>query len=100
LSAYRAAVHGLDCYEETGVKPSGAPKTVDPESAGDPTAHIPKDAEWICRHGGHLDAFRWVQRDSYLPQGSQGLKAVTTAKLGYDPKELTPAEMIDFATGG
>lgn len=30
----------------------------------------------------HLDAFAWVQRDSYLPQGTQGLKAVTRAKLG------------------
>jgi len=36
------------------------------------------------------DCFRWVKRDSYLPQGSQGLKAVTTAKLGYDPIELGP----------
>lgn len=35
----------------------------------------------------HLDAMCWVKRDSYLPQGSQGLKAVTRAKLGYDPVE-------------
>ena len=36
---------------------------------------------------------RWVKRDSYLPQGSQGLKAVTTAKLGYNPAELDPELM-------
>jgi DNA polymerase epsilon subunit 1 len=35
----------------------------------------------------------WVKRDSYLPQGSQGLKAVTTAKLGYNPIELDPELM-------
>ena len=32
-----------------------------------------------CMCAVYLDAFLcWVQRDSYLPQGSQGLKAVTT----------------------
>ena len=41
----------------------------------------------------HMDCFRWVKRDSYLPQGSQGLKAVTTAKLGYNPIELDPELM-------
>ena len=45
----------------------------------------------------HLDAFAWVRRDSYLPQGSQGLKAVTRAKLGYDPVEVDPEEMVSFA---
>jgi hypothetical protein len=30
----------------------------------------------------HLDAFHWVKRDSYLPQGAHGLKAVTKYKLG------------------
>ena len=37
--------------------------------------------------------FSWVKRDSYLPQGSQGLKAVTVAKLGYNPIELDPELM-------
>jgi len=41
----------------------------------------------------HMDCFRWVKRDSYLPQGSQGLKAVTVAKLGYNPIELDPELM-------
>lgn len=39
---------------------------------------------------------RWVKRDSYLPQGSQGLKAVTTAKLGYNPDELDPELMTPY----
>ncbi|KAJ8521909.1 hypothetical protein ONZ45_g1426 [Pleurotus djamor] len=39
----------------------------------------------------------WVKRDSYLPQGSQGLKAVTTAKLGYNPIELDPELMTPYA---
>lgn len=39
------------------------------------------------------ESFSWVKRDSYLPQGSQGLKAVTTAKLGYNPIELDPELM-------
>ena len=34
----------------------------------------------------HLNTFGWVKRDSYLPQGAQGLKAVTKYKSGYDPK--------------
>lgn len=45
-----------------------------------------------------MDAFKWVKRDSYLPQGSQGLKAVTKAKLGYDPLELDPEEMVPLAS--
>lgn len=45
----------------------------------------------------HLDAFCWVKRDSYLPQGSQGLKAVTKYKLGYDPVEVDPEDMVRYA---
>ena len=30
----------------------------------------------------HLDCMAWVNRDSYLPQGSRSLKAVAKAKLG------------------
>jgi len=49
---------------------------------------------WAC----HLDCFCWVQRDSYLPMGSRGLKAVTRAKLKYDPVELDPELMTPYAT--
>ena len=45
----------------------------------------------------HLDCFAWVKRDSYLPHGSQGLKAVTRAKLGYDPIEIDAEDMLRFA---
>ena len=44
-----------------------------------------------------MDIFCWVKRDSYLPHGSQGLKAVTKCKLGYDPLELDPEEMTPLA---
>lgn len=54
--------------------------------------------EYRGRFITHLDAFAWVQRDSYLPQGSQGLKAVTRYKLGYDPIEVDPEDMLPFAT--
>lgn len=37
-----------------------------------------------------------MKRDSYLPQGSQGLKAVTVAKLGYNPIELDPELMTPY----
>lgn len=45
----------------------------------------------------HMDCFPWVERDSYLPQGSHGLKAVTKAKLHYDPIEVNPEDMVPFA---
>jgi len=44
-----------------------------------------------------MDCFRWVKRDSYLPHGSHGLKAVTAVKLGYTPVELDPENMTRFA---
>lgn len=49
------------------------------------------------RFAPHLDCFYWVKRDAYLPQGSHGLKAVTKAKLGYDPVELDPELMLPYA---
>ena len=41
--------------------------------------------------------YRWVKRDSYLPVGSQNLKATTRAKLRYDPVELDPEDMCRMA---
>ena len=74
----RAKVHGIDMFLESG---------------------FAKDSEDEFKSRGcvHMDCFRWVKRDSYLPQGSQGLKAVTTAKLGYDPIELDPELMTPYA---
>ncbi|KAF7306469.1 DNA polymerase epsilon catalytic subunit [Mycena indigotica] len=74
----RAKANGIDMFLETG---------------------FAKDLEdeYKSRCCVHMDCFRWVKRDSYLPQGSQGLKAVTTAKLGYNPIELDPELMTPYA---
>lgn len=53
--------------------------------------------EMVGRFAPHLDCLYWVKRDAYLPQGSHGLKAVTKAKLGYDPVELDPELMLPYA---
>ena len=58
---------------------------------------IVSEAEYTGRCIVHLDAFAWVKRDSYLPQGSQGLKSVTKYKLGYDPVEVDPELMLTYA---
>ena len=36
---------------------------------------------YASRPSIHMDCLCWVKRDSYLPVGSQGLKAVAKAKL-------------------
>lgn len=75
----RAGVNGIDMYAEIGFR---------------------KNSEGIYRsdYCVHMDCFSWVDRDSYLPQGSRGLKAVTVAKLGYDPDELDPELMTPYAS--
>lgn len=75
----RASVLGIDMYTEIGFK---------------------KNSEDIYQshHCVHMDCYAWVNRDSYLPQGSRGLKAVTVAKLGYDPDELDPEVMTRYAS--
>lgn len=74
----RAKHYGIDLWNELGMFLSG-------------------DDEFRGRCCVHLDAFCWVQRDSYLPQGAQGLKAVTKYKLGYDPVEVDPEDMLPMA---
>ncbi|KAK4997483.1 DNA polymerase epsilon catalytic subunit [Elasticomyces elasticus] len=75
----RASIQGIDMYQEIGFR---------------------KNSEDIYQsdYCAHMDAFAWVNRDSYLPQGSRGLKAVTVAKLGYDPDELDPELMTPYAS--
>jgi DNA polymerase epsilon subunit 1 len=75
----RAGVNGIDMYAEIGFR---------------------KNSEDIYQsdYCVHMDCFAWVNRDSYLPQGSRGLKAVTVAKLGYDPDELDPELMTPYAS--
>ncbi|GAV76364.1 LOW QUALITY PROTEIN: DNA_pol_B domain-containing protein/DNA_pol_B_exo1 domain-containing protein/DUF1744 domain-containing protein [Cephalotus follicularis] len=75
----RAAYHGFKMSDEIGF-------------------HCDKNqGECRAKFSCHLDCFAWVKRDSYLPQGSQGLKAVTKVKLGYDPLEVNPEDMVRFA---
>jgi DNA polymerase epsilon subunit 1 len=75
----RAKQYGIDLWLELGMYPIN-------------------EGEFRGRCSVHLDAFCWVQRDSYLPQGSQGLKAVTKYKLGYDPVDVDPEDMLRFAS--
>lgn len=79
--AKRSEILGLDMTREIGVSKSMA--------AG--------DEYFSGRSILHMDCYAWVQRDSYLPQGSQGLKAVTKNKLKYDPVELDPEDIAPFA---
>lgn len=74
----RTNFHDMDMFEEIGFAKDN-------------------DGEYKSKYCVHMDCFRWVKRDSYLPQGSQGLKAVTTAKLGYNPIELDPELMTPYA---
>ena len=75
----RASVLGIDMYHEIGFRKNG-------------------EDIYQSDYCVHMDCFSWVKRDSYLPQGSQGLKAVTVAKLGYDPDELDPELMTKYAS--
>lgn len=74
----RAAFHGLSMFEEIGFAKDN-------------------EGEYKSKYCVHMDCYRWVKRDSYLPQGSQGLKAVTRAKLGYNPLEIDPELMTPYA---
>ncbi|KAH9386608.1 DNA polymerase epsilon subunit 1 [Nematocida major] len=74
----RLAHHGINLNVSLGFKNNG------------------KD-EYVCDYILHMDCYKWVKRDSYLPAGSQGLKSVTKAKLGYHPDEIDPENMVLFA---
>ncbi|XP_017476166.1 PREDICTED: DNA polymerase epsilon catalytic subunit A isoform X2 [Rhagoletis zephyria] len=74
----RAAVYDLDMQQEIGFSKL-------------------RDGFYLSRPAIHMDCLCWVKRDSYLPVGSQGLKAVAKAKLRYDPVELDPEDMCRMA---
>ncbi|KAJ3268707.1 DNA polymerase epsilon catalytic subunit, partial [Terramyces sp. JEL0728] len=74
----RATLHSIDMYEEIGFCKNNS-------------------GEYLSSYASHMDCFCWVKRDSYLPQGSQNLKAVATYKLGYNPVELDPEDMTRYA---
>jgi len=73
----RAKLHGLSMEEHLGV--------------------VAEQEEYKGRSAIHMDCLYWVKRDAYLPQGSHGLKNVTKAKLGYNPVELDPEDMVPYA---
>lgn len=92
----RCTFHGISLVDEIGFSPD-------------------TQEEYKCRPIIHMDAFRWVKRDSYLPVGSQNLKAAAKvfailsiftsvpssllqAKLRYAPVELDPEEMCRMAS--
>ena len=75
----RAQIYGLNLKTEIGVEVDRMGES------------------YVGRTMSHMDAFSWVRRDSYLPQGSQGLKNVTKYKLGYNPVEVDPEDMVRFA---
>lgn len=84
----RCREHGIDLERTLGVASSSQQSSRGNEA----------DGEFRGTAGPvHLDAFYWVKRDSYLPQGSQGLKAVTKCKLGYDPVEVDAEDMVRLA---
>ncbi|XP_059611898.1 DNA polymerase epsilon catalytic subunit 1 [Phlebotomus argentipes] len=74
----RAAVYDIDMKQEIGFSKN-------------------REGHFLSRPASHLDCLNWVKRDSYLPVGSQGLKAVAKAKLRYDPVELDPEEICSLA---
>ena len=93
----RAAVYGLDLRREIGFYNAAASTDGNGGGNGGGGGGRDEGSEYRGRTAVHLDAFCWVKRDSYLPQGSQGLKAVTKYKLGYDPVEVDPEDMVRYA---
>jgi DNA polymerase epsilon subunit 1 len=74
----RAAIHGMDMAREIGFMKN-------------------REGVYCCRPAAHMDAYCWVKRDSYLPVGSQNLKAAAKAKLRYDPVQVDPEDMCRMA---
>ncbi|EFN67414.1 DNA polymerase epsilon catalytic subunit A [Camponotus floridanus] len=75
----RAAIHNMDMKEKIGFSKN-------------------REGVYVNRAAMHMDCLCWVRRDSYLPVGSQNLKAVAKAKLRYDPVELDPEDMCRLAS--
>jgi DNA polymerase elongation subunit (family B) len=108
----RSAEYGISLKAELGMSTADADNAALMSAGGFSTASSSSAAateattktasgsgsdEWRGRTAVHLDCFYWVKRDSYLPQGSHGLKAVTREKLGYDPVEIDPEDMLSMA---
>ncbi|KAH8582024.1 DNA polymerase epsilon catalytic subunit [Cryptosporidium sp. chipmunk genotype I] len=87
----RAKKYDIDVSKEWGIR-----MEIDSSSAAGGT-HSTSKTIFSGTSIIHLDCFRWVERDSYLPCGSRGLKSVTKAKLRYNPVELDPELMVPYA---
>uniref|UniRef100_A0A5K3FMW5 DNA polymerase epsilon catalytic subunit n=1 Tax=Mesocestoides corti TaxID=53468 RepID=A0A5K3FMW5_MESCO len=84
----RAAVYNISMSEEIGFNR---------EKSGPSPGRDANAGDYLARPAVHMDCFRWVKRDSYLPVGAHGLKAVAKAKLHYDPIEMDPEVMCLMA---
>ena len=95
----RCTIYNINLYSHLGIRSTlDASKDIESGgSKGSGNSAIAKEGDFIGRCIVHLDAFCWVQRDSYLPQGNQGLKAVTREKLGYQPVEIDAEDMLPYA---
>ena len=97
----RCIANGIDFHSVLGIYRHG------PSAISGPVSELSNDGDDSAKRGPlpyysstwatHMDVFKWVKRDSYLPAGSQGLKSVTSIKLGYIPLELDPEEMLVLA---
>ncbi|KAF1744092.1 hypothetical protein MXB_2344 [Myxobolus squamalis] len=74
----RCKIHRINLYTETGY-------------------FNQNKSEYLSAASCHIDCIYWVRRDSYLPIGSHGLKAVTKIKLHYNPVEVDPEEICPMA---
>ena len=63
----RCSHYGVDLHAELGFRAAGG---------GGGTGYKGNNVggEWLSRYAVHMDCLHWVNRDSYLPQGSRGLK--------------------------
>lgn len=59
----RAKRHGMDMHDELGFR-------------------VTRSGEVLSKSAVHMDCLCWVNRDSYLPQGSRGLKVWYPANAG------------------
>lgn len=60
----RASVHFMSMRDELGFHKEGE--------------------EYCSSYASHLDCIYWVKRDSYLPQGSHGLKVRVIVSISHD----------------
>ncbi|VEL10531.1 unnamed protein product [Protopolystoma xenopodis] len=87
----RALHYGIRMTEEIGFSRNTS------HSGMGAAAGASSDGDYLSRCCVHMDCLKWVKRDSYLPVGAHGLKAVAKAKLHFDPVEVDPEVMLQMA---